>query len=154
MDPDTNGTMQAEPEVNVTMEPETGNKTGCFLFTNGTESPMVTCLSLSLDNYLILELLCLIGLIGILGNVGLIVSHACKGVQQRFNCLIVMLGAFNLCYLSSAMIGQILDFLRISKLTQVSSQPFVFFRIFSKKGSIFTTVALATEKYLKLCKGR
>ena len=146
--------MTMEPEVNGTMEPETGNKTGCFLFTNGTESPMVSCLPVSLDKYLILELLCLIGLIGIIGNVGLIVSHKRKGVQQRFNCLIVLLGSFNLCYLSTAMIGRILDFLRKSKLTQVSSQPFVFFRIFSEKGSIFTTVALATEKFLKLCKGR
>ena len=148
MEPEVNVTM--EPEVNITMEPETTNRTGCFLFTNGNERRMVSCLPVSLDKYLILELLCLIGLIGIIGNLGLIVSHKRKGVQQRFNCLIVLLGSFNLCYLSTAMVKRILDFTGGG----VSKHPFVFFQIFSEKGSIFTTVALATEKYLKLCKDK
>ena len=97
----------------------------------------------------------LIVLIGIIGNIALIVTYKRKGLNTRFNQLVVTLATFDLIFL--LVIPSVpATFYFVS--TQQTNAVLVLFNIAyivsytSFKGSIFTTMAITAERYLVDCK--
>ena len=97
----------------------------------------------------------LIVLIGIIGNIALIVTYKRKGLNTRFKQLVVTLATFDLIFL--LVIPSVpATFYFVS--TQQTNAVLVLFNIAyivsytSFKGSIFTTMAITAERYLVDCK--
>ena len=99
----------------------------------------------------------LIVLIGIIGNIALIVTYQRKGLNTRFNQLMVTLATFDLIFL--LVIPSVpATFYFVSTQQTDAVAALVLFNIAyivsytSFKGSIFTTMALTAERYLVDCK--
>ena len=97
----------------------------------------------------------LIALIGIIGNIALILFYKKKGLNTRFNQLLVTLATFDLIFLlvipsvpasfyfvSTAKTNGFLALFNIAYIVSYTAL----------KGSIFTTIAITAERYLVDCK--
>jgi len=99
----------------------------------------------------------LIVLIGIIGNIALIVTYKRKGLNTRFNQLMVTLATFDLIFLLVIPIVPA-TFYFVSTQQTDAVAALVLFNIAyivsytSFKGSIFTTMAITAERYLVDCK--
>ena len=99
----------------------------------------------------------LIVLIGIIGNIALIVTYKRKGLNTRFKQLVVTLATFDLIFL--LVIPSVpATFYFVSTQQTDAVAALVLFNIAyivsctSFKGSIFTTMAITAERYLVDCK--
>ena len=98
----------------------------------------------------------LIVLIGIIGNIALIVTYKRKGLNTRFNQLVVTLATFDLIFL--LVIPSVPATFYFVSTQQTNNAVLVLFNIAyivsytSFKGSIFTTMAITAERYLVDCK--
>ena len=103
----------------------------------------------------IFSICALIALIGIIGNIALILSYKRKGLNTRFNQLLVTLATFDLIFLlvipsvpasfyfvSTAKTNGFLALFNIAYIVSYTAL----------KGSIFTTIAITAERYLVDCK--
>ena len=83
----------------------------------------------------------IISIIGLLGNIALMVTYRKKNLQIRFNVLMITLACFDIFYLISDSITQFQDFWLLMHL-----------RGFGFSASILTTVCISFERYMVLCK--
>ena len=119
----------------------------------------------------IFSICALIALIGIIGNIALILSYKRKGLNTRFNQLLVTLATFDLIFLlvipsvpasfyfvSNDAPGRSGRFLGTPNSTAKTNGFLALFNIAyivsytALKGSIFTTIAITAERYLVDCK--
>ena len=83
----------------------------------------------------------IISLIGLLGNIALMVTYKKKNLQIRFNVLMITLAGFDIFYLISDSTAQFTNFWLLMHL-----------RGFGFSASILTTVCISFERYMVLCK--
>ena len=103
----------------------------------------------------IFSICALIALIGIIGNIALILTYRRKGLNTRFNQLLVTLATFDLIFLLVipsvpasfyfVSIAKTNGFLALFNIAYIVSYT-------ALKGSIFTTIAITAERYLVDCK--
>ena len=85
-------------------------------------------------------------IMGIAGNIALIHIYKAKNLNVRFNCLMMFLSICDLCFL----VMGILDFVTIEI---VGETPFLGWLVqVCFTASVYTTVAIAMERYLVFCR--
>ena len=104
--------------------------------------------------YVIAGFSALLGLLGIIGNIGLIVVYRKKPLKVRFNALMLTLAIFDLIFILTV------PAVAISIISIFVSDLFwplhitYYFNQVAFSGSILTTIAVAAERYLMVCKGK
>ena len=97
----------------------------------------------------------LLGLFGIIGNIGLIVVYRKKPLKVRFNALMLMLATFDLLFILTVPAVAILGIwtFKVRHLFWPLHVTYYFNQV-AFSGSILTTIAMALERYLMVCKGK
>ena len=97
----------------------------------------------------------LLGLFGIIGNIGLIVVYRKKPLKVRFNALMLMLATFDLLFILTVPAVAILGIwtFEVRHLFWPLHVTYYFNQV-AFSGSILTTIAMALERYLMVCKGK
>ena len=100
----------------------------------------------------------LLGLFGIIGNIGLIVVYRKKPLKVRFNALMLMLAIFDLIFILTVLLGVPIGFTIIFKGSKNMFWSYLhisyYFNQVAFTGSILTTIAVAAERFLMVCKGK
>ena len=95
----------------------------------------------------------LLVLLGIIGNIGLIVVYRKKPLKVRFNALMLTLATFDLIFILTVITVVLAAILRrVEQLWPLHIT--YYFNQVAFSGSILTTIAVAAERYLMVCKGR
>ena len=96
----------------------------------------------------------LLGLLGIIGNIGLIVVYRKKPLNVRFNALMLTLATFDLIFILTVPVIAVLAMQAIFMDLFGPLHVFYYFNQVAFSGSILTTIAVAAERYLMVCKGK
>ena len=94
----------------------------------------------------------LLGLLGIIGNIGLIVVYRKKPLNVRFNALMLTLATFDLILILTVI--TVVPAARYSPIELWPLHITYYFNQVAFSGSILTTIAVAAERYLMVCKGK
>ena len=99
----------------------------------------------------------LLGLFGIIGNIGLIVVYRKKPLKVRFNALMLTLAIFDLIFILTVLLGVPIGIYIIFSSRNMF-WPYLhtsyYFNQVAFTGSILTTIAVAAERFLMVCKGK
>ena len=97
----------------------------------------------------------LLGLFGIIGNIGLIVVYCKKPLKVRFNALMLMLAIFDLIFILTVPVVPIglISIFGSRNMFWPFHIPYYLNQV-AFSGSILTTIAVAAERFLMVCKGK
>ena len=95
----------------------------------------------------------LVGLLGIIGNIGLIFEFRKKPLKVRFNALMLTLATFDLIFLLTVPAIAVLTMQAIFSDLFWPLHVSYYFNQVAFTGSILTTITVAAERFLVVCKG-